>query len=268
MVSEKGVAITGAQAVLRNLVGVVDGWLPFCYLIGLSSMILSGRFQRVGDLAAGTIVMIEERRARRPIARVNGPEVEALLEWLPRRVAAGPKLARVVSDYVDQRSRFTPPSAPRWANTSPGRFERDTPSPQTSRPISFFVHFIPAFFWAIKMRVADRLRQRETTWRELDLLVARFGKGFWRRPSADQVLRLGELYRAVCTDLMLAEEYDLPRDTVSYLQSLVGRATTPSTVPQAFMPGIGAGPFSRQHRRSFDRTPLCGSPRWHSGELY
>ncbi len=74
------------------------------------------------------------------------------------------------------------------------------------------------------MRVAERLRQRESTWRELDALVARFGERRRGRPSADQVLRLGELYRAVCADLMLAEEYDLPRDTVSYLHSLASRA--------------------------------------------
>jgi uncharacterized RDD family membrane protein YckC len=109
VVSENGVAITGAQAVLRNLVGVVDGLVPFCFLVGLTSAIVSRRFQRVGDLAAGTIVMIEERPTSRPIARVKSPEVDALLEWLPRRVAAGPKLARVVSDYADQRRRFTPP---------------------------------------------------------------------------------------------------------------------------------------------------------------
>jgi len=74
------------------------------------------------------------------------------------------------------------------------------------------------------MRVAERLRQRESTWRELDALVARFGDRRRGRPSADEVLRLGELYRAVCADLMLAEEYDLPRDTVSYLHSLASRA--------------------------------------------
>jgi uncharacterized membrane protein SpoIIM required for sporulation len=36
-------------------------------------------------------------------------------------------------------------------------------------------------------------------------------------------MRLGELYRSACTDLMLAEEHDLPRETVKYLHSLVGR---------------------------------------------
>jgi uncharacterized membrane protein SpoIIM required for sporulation len=74
------------------------------------------------------------------------------------------------------------------------------------------------------MRVAERLKQREASWRELDELVERFSRGRTGRTSALDVLRLGELYRATCTDLMLAEEHDLPRNMVSYLHSLVGRA--------------------------------------------
>jgi uncharacterized membrane protein SpoIIM required for sporulation len=74
------------------------------------------------------------------------------------------------------------------------------------------------------MRVAQRLEQRESSWRELDLLVVRLSGGRWRRPSAREVLRLGELYRATCTDLMLAEDHDLPRETIASLQSLVRRA--------------------------------------------
>ncbi|SIO09031.1 Uncharacterized membrane protein SpoIIM, required for sporulation [Singulisphaera sp. GP187] len=75
------------------------------------------------------------------------------------------------------------------------------------------------------MRVADRLAQREASWRELDTLL----DGLNRRrqlPSARaaEVVRLGELYRAACTDLMLAETHDLPRETVAYLHALVGRA--------------------------------------------
>jgi uncharacterized RDD family membrane protein YckC len=108
VVSEQGVPITGAQAVLRNLVGVVDGMLPFAYMLGLSSIVLTRRFQRLGDLAAGTMVVVEERPWRPGVVRVDEKEVAALLPWLPLRVAAGPELARALSDYVKRRSRFGP----------------------------------------------------------------------------------------------------------------------------------------------------------------
>jgi uncharacterized RDD family membrane protein YckC len=105
VVSARGVPITGAQAVLRNVVGVADGVLGFFFLLGLSSMILTRRFQRLGDLAAGTMVVIEERRRRLRLERVGGPEVDAVLPWLPLRISAGSELARALSDYVRCRAR-------------------------------------------------------------------------------------------------------------------------------------------------------------------
>jgi uncharacterized membrane protein SpoIIM required for sporulation len=74
------------------------------------------------------------------------------------------------------------------------------------------------------MRVADRLARRDAEWRELDQLLVRLDEKPMMRASPGDILRLGELYRAACTDLMLAESHDLPRDTVAYLHGLVGRA--------------------------------------------
>src|SRR3954451_23520918 len=74
------------------------------------------------------------------------------------------------------------------------------------------------------MRVADRLTQREASWGELDTLLDSLSRRQPPSVRAARVLRLGELYRAACTDLMLAESHDLPRDTVAYLHALVGRA--------------------------------------------
>jgi uncharacterized membrane protein SpoIIM required for sporulation len=74
------------------------------------------------------------------------------------------------------------------------------------------------------VRVVDRLSQREASWRELDGLVDRLSQSHFRRLDPADVLRLGELYRGVCSDLMLADSYDLPRDTVAFLHALVGRA--------------------------------------------
>lgn len=74
------------------------------------------------------------------------------------------------------------------------------------------------------MRVADRLENREASWRELDNLLVKLDANPLRRASPSDVLRLGELYRSACTDLMLADAHDLPRDTIAYLHGLVGRA--------------------------------------------
>src|SRR4051794_8168107 len=75
------------------------------------------------------------------------------------------------------------------------------------------------------MRGVERLTRREESWKELDrLLDVLSGPRSGRRPTAEQVLRLGELYRAACTDLMLAESHHLPREAVGYLHALVGRA--------------------------------------------
>jgi uncharacterized RDD family membrane protein YckC len=106
VVSDRGVPITGAQAVLRNVVGAVDGMIPFFFLPGLASMFLTPRFQRLGDLAAGTMVVVEERHTRGGVARVKSPAVDALLPWLPMRIAAGPELSRALSDYAKRRDRF------------------------------------------------------------------------------------------------------------------------------------------------------------------
>lgn len=108
VVTDQGVPITGAQAVVRNVVGATDGLLPFFYLTGLSSMLLTSKFQRLGDLAAGTMVVVEERVRRSGVVRVREPEVEAVLAWLPVRIAAGSELARALSDYVRRRDRFAP----------------------------------------------------------------------------------------------------------------------------------------------------------------
>ena len=74
------------------------------------------------------------------------------------------------------------------------------------------------------MRVVDRLADREAGWRELQLLLFRIGTTRKSQLAPAEILRLGELYRAACADLMLAEAHDLPGDTVAYLHALVGRA--------------------------------------------
>lgn len=53
-----GRPMSGYEAVLRNLIRVVDQ-LPGIYVVGMLSMFFTERSQRLGDLAAGTVVVYE-----------------------------------------------------------------------------------------------------------------------------------------------------------------------------------------------------------------
>lgn len=107
VVTAQGVPITGAQAVLRNVLWALDGPLPFAFIPALVCMVLTGKFQRLGDLAAGTVVMVEDVPRRGRIQRVDEPAVKAVLPYLPSHVAAGPEMARALADYVKHRTRFS-----------------------------------------------------------------------------------------------------------------------------------------------------------------
>lgn len=63
-VSDRGLRITFLQAAIRNLVRAID-FLPVLYGVGGVTALLDPKGRRLGDLAAGTVV-VHERRAPRP----------------------------------------------------------------------------------------------------------------------------------------------------------------------------------------------------------
>jgi uncharacterized RDD family membrane protein YckC len=56
VMNTNGTPVSWGGSTIRNLVRTVD-LLPGCYLLGFLSVYLSRRYQRLGDLAAGTIVV-------------------------------------------------------------------------------------------------------------------------------------------------------------------------------------------------------------------
>jgi uncharacterized RDD family membrane protein YckC len=72
VIDERGLRVGFVQAVIRNLVRVVD-FLPGLYLVGGVSVLLDGRARRLGDLAAGTLV-VRERARPRPASLVRAAE--------------------------------------------------------------------------------------------------------------------------------------------------------------------------------------------------
>ncbi len=61
VVQATGAPITLGQAVVRNFLRFIDGMPLFTYAFGVTSCLATRRFQRLGDLAAGTVVIYADR---------------------------------------------------------------------------------------------------------------------------------------------------------------------------------------------------------------
>ncbi len=70
VIQADGSPLTWSSSLLRNLLRAAD-FLPLLYATGFLATLVSGKFQRLGDLAAGTLVVYGERQEKEAaIARV------------------------------------------------------------------------------------------------------------------------------------------------------------------------------------------------------
>ena len=127
VVTATGRPIGFAAAALRNVLRAADV-LPVAYAVGVTSMLLTRRFQRLGDLVAGTMVIVAPRaRAAAPlrlwppaqpvelaalpdVVRLDAEEREALELFLRRRGALGAaresELANMIVGPLARRHGF------------------------------------------------------------------------------------------------------------------------------------------------------------------
>jgi uncharacterized RDD family membrane protein YckC len=106
VLTAEGQPINAWQAVLRNFLRGVDSLPWMCYQVGLFSAASNDRFQRLGDLAAGTMVVVEHRAARADVARIEEAEALKLAAQLPPGLVVSRSLARALSAYVTRRQTF------------------------------------------------------------------------------------------------------------------------------------------------------------------
>jgi len=93
VVDEAGGRAALTQLVIRNLLRVID-FLPMFYGSGILVMLSTGRGQRIGDLAAGTLVVsttAAPRRARTWPAGFQGKDVQLVERWFDQRATLTPK---------------------------------------------------------------------------------------------------------------------------------------------------------------------------------
>jgi uncharacterized RDD family membrane protein YckC len=142
VVSIDGQPINALQAVLRNVLRSVDG-MPLLvqnyfptFLVGLLTTTTNHRFQRLGDLACSTMVIIEDRQQLYGVVRVKEPVAIALALSLPAGFPVSRSLARALSQYVERRRVFPPARRAEIARTlGAALIEKMNLSPSTNHDV-------------------------------------------------------------------------------------------------------------------------------------
>ena len=101
VIKDSGRQITLFEAMSRNLLRIID-YLPALYLAGVITMLCTKRHQRLGDLAAGTIV-VHERSDEQPLLIERGTSImpaQALPPFDPVSGAAAQSAASLPADAV------------------------------------------------------------------------------------------------------------------------------------------------------------------------
>jgi uncharacterized RDD family membrane protein YckC len=112
VLQENGVPVGWGGSVLRNLLRAVD-FLPALYGFGLISMLSDRRFRRLGDMAAGTVVVYVSRP---PVADAV-PMAD--VAWAPPR-PLDVEEQRAVMAYAQRYASLTPARAVELAETLSG----------------------------------------------------------------------------------------------------------------------------------------------------
>ena len=116
VLSSDGQPINALQAVLRNVLREADAMpmigygaafgIPL-YMLGLVVMAANDRFQRLGDLACDTIVVVERRARLRGLAAMTHPEVVQFAQKLPLTFTPSRSMGQALSIYVSRRQLFS-----------------------------------------------------------------------------------------------------------------------------------------------------------------
>ena len=98
VLNDNGTPVGWGPSLVRNLLRAVD-FLPSFYGFGLVSMLLNRDFKRLGDLAAGTIVVYQERHQR----NIAIPELPAFAPPLGLNLAE----QRAIITFAERSQRLT-----------------------------------------------------------------------------------------------------------------------------------------------------------------
>lgn len=123
VISVDGRPINAYQATVRNFLRLADfapmvslevfsadappAYVIPTFLVSLICMTLTSRFQRLGDLAAGTMVVVNERSWVPTNVKLEDTRVVSLSEHIPPNFRMSSTLAKAIALYAERRSRIS-----------------------------------------------------------------------------------------------------------------------------------------------------------------
>ena len=214
VVSETGAAPTLGQSMLRNLVRTAD-FLPVGYALGAVVMLSTKRFQRLGDLAARTLVVHQDKvdgeTQRRPMLPKSvwsePPPAEA------PAIPLFPEEARAILEFEARLTSWTPDRQAEIAAHAAPLLQG------AASPVK------PLRALACWLQNPHAISSPEARWQKFDDWLSQLEKKSNRKennlpPPATPWEQMPALFRQVCADLALARQRCLSPLTVEQLNNL------------------------------------------------
>ncbi len=106
VVREDGAPGRFADFLLRNLLRAAD-FLPFGFAVGVATMFLDRKLRRLGDLLAGTVVVVEGRGRLHGEVVLDPPVSDLERQGLPPRVDLTREEIEVIEEFLRRRRTFS-----------------------------------------------------------------------------------------------------------------------------------------------------------------
>ena len=240
VVQDTGRPITANAATVRNLIRIVDFLFPFGPLPGAAFVFFHPANKRLGDLAAGTIV-VRERAAAWGLAAVAPRKESAEAESL---ALGPPELSdqefNLLDRFLGRADQLLPPVRERMAAELARRLEGRIPR----RTIDAMPYLVGAFVSEQERRrgrfgtrgaagagrttvTAERfVARKRDSWEAFRNAAERLERGGLAGLPAAEIPGFAARYREVAADLARARTYGVDPEVVAYLERLVGAGHT------------------------------------------
>ncbi len=236
-VRDGGYSVTFGASAVRNLVRLLDMQPVFTYAVAIMSMLLTKRGKRLGDLAAGTIVVREGLAARPGTAPVKRRSHEA--------VRGAPAHARLTNDefvvlerFVERRADLSPERRALLADRIAGRLAPSLTSIEGTTSLTKLLSLyederLARSRGAVAIRETGAARERNAivaagskAWNAFAALLHAAQAGGLKRLPEHEVRQFVEGYRDAANDLARLQTASRGRQDaeVFFLSRLVAAA--------------------------------------------